>query len=195
MTHVLIAIIGSVWGYRAWLVLGLHTSSGYLYGFPHMRWDQLMMGCLLAVLLKREALTRFWQALCASSLLPVVTLILLGTSAYLQVISNYSYTYLIGFAIDPVLTAILIVQLIWLNTQFPWRWLNWRSVQYLGQISYSLYLYHVLLTPAAVHTLLDRYLRWWQLEFVVKLVITVLLASGSFWLVEQPFLKLKKHFT
>jgi peptidoglycan/LPS O-acetylase OafA/YrhL len=194
LTYVLSAIIGSVWGYRAWLVLTLGASSDYLYAAPHMRWDQLMTGCLLAVLLKREACPELWRGLCSRSLLPVVTLILLGTSAYLQVISDYTYIYLIGFAIDPLLTTILIVQLIRLHTRVPWRWLNWRSVQYLGHISYSLYLSHVLLMPAAVHTVLDGYLRWWQLEFVVKLGITILLASGSFWLVERPFLKVKKHF-
>jgi peptidoglycan/LPS O-acetylase OafA/YrhL len=194
MTNVLIAIIGSVWGYRAWLVLTLGASRDFLYACPHMRWDQLMTGCLLAVLLKREACSGLWRRLCSCSLLPVLTLILLGTSAYLQVISEYTYTYLVGFAIDPVLTAILIVQLMCLHNRVPWRWLNWRSVQYLGQISYSLYLYHVLLMPAAVHTLLARYVRWWQLEFVVKLGITILLASASFWLVERPCLKLKRTF-
>ena len=57
-----------------------------------------------------------------------------------------------------------------------------------------MYLYHVLLMPMAVQTLFDEYLRWWELAFAVKLGIIILLASGSFWLVERPCLELKKHF-
>lgn len=193
MCRALIAIILIVWVQRAWLVLWVQPPNDLMYVYPNLRADQLLVGCLLAVILKREMASTFFQVLSSSNWSPVITALLLFVSAHLQVRYGYTYTYLIGFTLDPVLAAILIVQLISLHSQFPWRWLNWRVVRYMGVISYSLYLYHMLLAQTAVHTFLKQYLRG-SVEFAVKVALTVLLASASFWLVERPFLKLKSRY-
>jgi peptidoglycan/LPS O-acetylase OafA/YrhL len=73
------------------------------------------------------------------------------------------------------------------------RILRNRALLYVGMISYGIYLWHL-----AVLTQLDR----WGFEsvghrstivwFAVALPIAVLIASLSYYLVERPFLRLKR---
>jgi peptidoglycan/LPS O-acetylase OafA/YrhL len=68
----------------------------------------------------------------------------------------------------------------------PIRFLIWRPVIYLGEISYALYIWHF-----AVLTL------WPTTRFSVltRIVISVALAAASYELVEKPFLRRKRRHT
>jgi peptidoglycan/LPS O-acetylase OafA/YrhL len=69
----------------------------------------------------------------------------------------------------------------------------------MGRISYGFYVYHLLLQP-----LYDRIAQhltsasggnlYQLLRFIVAFVITLLVASLSYALLEQPFLNLKRRF-
>lgn len=72
---------------------------------------------------------------------------------------------------------------------FVFRILNLRWVAWVGTISYSLYLWQ----QPFLHKHSDS-VEWWQ-QFPVNLVLAVVAAVGSFFLVEQPFLKLKGRLT
>jgi peptidoglycan/LPS O-acetylase OafA/YrhL len=193
LTRLLVACIALIWIHRAWLVIGGRESSVYLYVFPDVRMDQLLIGCLVAVVLERGLLWRWWAFVCRDRFLPVIVALCLALSAHAEAVSNYTYLHLIGFVVDPLLAAILIVQVIAWSTEPSWSWLSWPSVRRLGKISYSVYLYHVIFMTTGVHLLLGRYLRWWPLVLAVKIGSTVLLAGASFVAVEKPFLRLKKR--
>ena len=62
---------------------------------------------------------------------------------------------------------------------------------YLGRISYGLYLLHFPL-----YTLLNHHFpeNWHHLLVPTKIALSIVVASLSFYLVEMPFLKLKKRF-
>ena len=49
---------------------------------------------------------------------------------------------IVDFTIDALLVAVLIAQLLQLYPARLWSWLEWRSIRYLGAISYPIYLYH-----------------------------------------------------
>ena len=72
---------------------------------------------------------------------------------------------------------------------FVFRILNLRWVAWVGTISYSLYLWQ----QPFLHKHSDS-AEWWQ-QFPVNLVLAIVAAVGSFYLVEQPFLKLKGRLT
>jgi peptidoglycan/LPS O-acetylase OafA/YrhL len=145
------------------------------------------VGCLLAVLLHRGYLPRLWQCLC-TQWMSMLTLLLLITSVWLSQVFGSVYRNVVGFAIDPLLVAALIAQVIALRESPFWQWLNWRWVRYLGALSYSIYLYQqVVIGP--VKEAFASYPLVVQLAAVLAAV--VLVASASYHFVERPFLRLK----
>ena len=179
----------AVWIYRLVLVLGFHVFQGYVYEAFDTRADHLLVGCLLAVLLRSGRLSGQWKALCASPSLVWLTLALLATSTALAMRLEW-YRDTIGFIVDPVMVVVLIVQCIASSTAGFASILNWGWFSYLGRISYSVYLYQqIVMGPIEKLTT-----RWPMLTMPAQIATVILLASASYKFVETPFLKLKKRF-
>jgi peptidoglycan/LPS O-acetylase OafA/YrhL len=70
--------------------------------------------------------------------------------------------------------------------------LNWRVIRYLGQISYGMFLYHMLANRMVID-LFGRHSLWILVPAVV--VGAALLGACSFHVVELRFLRLKSKFT
>jgi peptidoglycan/LPS O-acetylase OafA/YrhL len=191
LTKVLVGIIAFVWVYRAFLDLVVKINQSYIYNAFDTRLDHLLVGCLLAVLLHRGVLKPLWQFLASRVYLPAVTVGLLVFSVYLEIRYGVGYRNVIGFTVDPLLVAILLVQLVGLSSTVTWKWINWSWVRYLGRISYSLYLYQEMtLYPArrilATHGVF--------VQLLAAVAGTVLIASASYYFIEKPFLRLKSRF-
>ena len=190
MTIFLAGLIGAVWIHRAILCYGFHIDQAYIYAAFDTRLDELMVGCLLAVLLKRGSLASVWRAISSNILLPVATIAALAISIYAGEAYIDRYRDVFGFAIEPLLFAILIVQMIALSSTRTWGWTEWRAVKFLGRISYSLYLYQQLTLHAVRHAL-EAYAVVVQLSAAIA--VTIVLATISHYLIERPFLRLKSE--
>lgn len=188
MTAFLVCLIGAVWVHRAVLCFGFHVDQAYIQDAFDTRLDALMVGCLLAVLLKRRALSSVWRIASANTLMPLVTIALLMVSVYAGEIYIDRYRDVFGFAIEPVLIAVLIVQMIAFSSTRLWGWTGWRFVRFLGRISYSLYLYQQL-TLYSARKALAAYPVIIQLAGAI--LVTIILATVSHYVIERPFLKLK----
>lgn len=191
LTRVLCGLIGFVWVYRPVLHFGFHVSQSYIYNAFDTRMDELFIGCLLAVLLKRGVLASVWRFLCSRVYLPAVTLALLVASTVLQGVYGVSYRNVIGFAVDPALVGVLLVQLVKLSSSSAWRWINWSWMRYLGRISYSLYLYQEMTLYPPQRIFASRPV---VVQLALAILGTVLIASASYYFVELPFLSLKSRF-
>jgi peptidoglycan/LPS O-acetylase OafA/YrhL len=77
-----------------------------------------------------------------------------------------------------------------LGDRMPWAWINWRWVRFLGTISYSLYLYNAIGPDLINHSPLAHTV----LRVPASLAAAILLASGSYYIVERPFLRLKARY-
>jgi peptidoglycan/LPS O-acetylase OafA/YrhL len=87
------------------------------------------------------------------------------------------------------LFALLVVQLIRFCTSLPWRWIEWPVLRYLGRISYSLYLYQqITLYPVREALAAQPVI----IQLAAAIILTVVVATASYYLIERPFLKLKK---
>jgi peptidoglycan/LPS O-acetylase OafA/YrhL len=184
----LAALIAVVWIYRLLLVFAIGVDQGYVYEAFDTRADHLAVGCLLAVSLRAGRLPRLWAWLCHRTM-SIATLTALIVSIRLSQIYGAEYRDAIGFAVDPLLVAVLIAQVIALRISRLWQWLNWRWVRYLGALSYSIYLYHGIGTGLA-QKIAASYPSSFQIG--AALVAVIALASASYHLIEQPFLRLKK---
>jgi hypothetical protein len=74
MTRVLVAVIAGVAIHRTVLVYVFNVGGSYIYSALDMRVDQLLVGSLTAVLLKRRVLQRFWNGACSHPLIALVLL-------------------------------------------------------------------------------------------------------------------------
>ena len=72
-------------------------------------------------------------------------------------------------------------------------------LNYLGKISYGLYVYHIIV----INLLIQLFKKWsfdtstWQhsiLFFILALTLSIIISIASYHWFEKPFLRLKKHF-
>jgi len=187
LTWYLAGLIGLVWVYRLVLTVVFHVDQAYIYRAFDTRIDHLMVGCLTAIIVRRGALQSFWRAISAKPYLPLLTIALLSLSSY-GTVNSARYRDVVGFAIEPLLVAVLMIQLIAFSTTPAWGWFDSQPMRYLGQISYSLYLYH----PALGHMVFKRLpgIASWE-KLGIALLLTIAVASASYYCIEKPFLRLK----
>lgn len=180
---VLGAVILLVTLWRSWLYLGTTAGSAWVNNAFDTRADNLAVGCLLALCAGAPRFERWaaWSA--ASPVAPFVTLGLLWAS---RINSPKAYHYSIGYTIDALLLAVLVVQLIQLSGRAPWSWLNWRWVRFLGTLSYSLYLYHNWGLTAGLHSPGGD-----GVKLFAGVLLSLVLAMASYVGVERPFLALR----
>ena len=182
--------IAAIWVYREILVFVAHRSEGYIYEAFETRIDHLLVGCLLAVLLRQGAYGRVWEGLCATRRVAWPLLGLLAGSTALANLYGATYRDAIGFVVDPLLAAALIVWSVAHSKEGFGTLLNWNWMRYLGTISYGVYLYHMIAvgrSQALLHST-----AWWSIP--VSLVVVVCLAGASHRFVERPFLRMKQRF-
>ncbi len=134
-----------------------------------------------------------------SRLSVVVPTILVGACLFMllwsppvsQITWHLISTYiLVGFASS--LTLYIVCRT---NRLKLMKFLQWKTLVFLGKISYGLYVFHLLgLAIGNYFTVNYLSVQNWFIQFLVSLTITVILAIISFILIERPFLKFKKRF-
>jgi peptidoglycan/LPS O-acetylase OafA/YrhL len=101
------------------------------------------------------------------------------------------YRDTIGFAVEPPLMGLLMVQVVALSGRAPWTWLEWPVVKFLGRISYSLYLYQQLTVWTTSRLLSSSPL---VIQLAGVWAVTIVAAAGSYYVIEAPFLRLKDRW-
>jgi peptidoglycan/LPS O-acetylase OafA/YrhL len=191
LTYVLVAAVVLINMYRLVLYFGFHAREKWLtYSFD-TRADHIFIGCLLAVLLKRGVGTWFWNWITARSWYSLIPLLLTISSIAISFHRGLAYRFCVGFVLDPLLTAILLVQVIALRHSRLWGWLNWKVTVYLGKISYGMFLYHMLANRLVI-VLFGMHSLWFRLAAVIT--VSVLFGTCSYYLMESRFLRLKTKF-
>ena len=190
LTGLVAGIIVCVWTWRLVLQFAFHVNQSYIYRAFETRIDHLMVGCLLALLIRQGAATSLLAKCCRHIWTPLVPAGLLFVSACVFGQSP-DYRDSIGFILEPLLVAMLLVQLIYFESTSLWKWTNTSVMRWLGRISYSLYLYQqITLHPA--QRLLARFPV--AVQLLAGTAFTIVMAAASFYLVERYFLQLKRKF-
>jgi peptidoglycan/LPS O-acetylase OafA/YrhL len=110
---------------------------------------------------------------------------LLALVLLLNRFSGYTVVAVFGASIINLCLAILIHRSVYYSRDWLGRFLNWRPVAFVGVLSYSLYLWQQLF--------LNRNSSAWINAFPQNLVFAVAAALGSYFLLEKPFLKLRRR--
>lgn len=96
---------------------------------------------------------------------------------------------LVGYPLAAIAASAILLGVIGVHVRVPW-------LQYLGKISYGLYVYHLMCIWIA-----DYFLKSFSgvmhsvLREVLALALTIAIASASYALIEKRFLELKQRFT
>lgn len=150
-------------------LLGMHGRADET--FPAVA-DVLAIGCLLALV--QFVMPQIKHAWAGLMLMPVA-----AVPVYLGML-HFHMTLLLLFLLWPLM-HLSIAGLLLHVVQNPYRILNVKPVAWLGKISYSLYLWQQLFVYG------ERSKPWYFVVFAV------VLASASYYLVEQPMLKLRER--
>ena len=106
-----------------------------------------------------------------------------------------AYKEVWGFSLLDYLFALMIYCVV--KTKLLTGILNLSPLRYLGKISYGLYIYHLFIIQAVVEIFKKFNVVYGlgsPLLYIVSLIITVLAASLSFYLLEKPVLNLKTKY-
>jgi peptidoglycan/LPS O-acetylase OafA/YrhL len=157
-----------------------HSLNGMLTSFPAM-FDYLAAGCALALLRPRLLTRRWYLRLTASPWLALaIPLVLL-----INRMGNHTTAILLGSPVMNVCIALLIESGTRHAGSLAGRFLNWKPIVFLGVVSYSLYLWQQLF--------LDYQSKAWMNAFPQNLVFAFLAALASYFLIERPFLRLRRR--
>jgi peptidoglycan/LPS O-acetylase OafA/YrhL len=183
----LAASIGLSFTWRAFLFGYLHVGTAYVNNAFDTRFGTLAIGCLAAVLTGNPRFVAAAEAISRRSIYVVVTLLLLIGSRMMPAIYHYS----VGLTVEAMLIATAILQIMQLASRPAFRWLSHPAARYIGTVSYPMYLYHGLCNSAVAHVLPGATL----LRFAAVLALSIAVGTMSFYLVEKPFLRLRKRLT
>jgi peptidoglycan/LPS O-acetylase OafA/YrhL len=179
------------------LVLAVPVMRCYIFNFPvswideqslFIRIDSIAMGCLFA-LYKDNILARlskhwnryFYGSLCLLFLVPWIERAVEGSYAELVFVA---FGVLTG-TIANVLIAIILAYSVYGPRGLWYKALNSWILNYIGVLSYSLYLWQQLFVAKN---------GWWVTHFPQNIGCIFLAAIFSHYLIERPFFRLKSRF-
>ena len=186
----IIALITStlfVMAWRSYLYLGRGIGSAYAYNAFDCRFDNLAIGCLLAVIIDYPRVLAVGISLARRVWYPVVTLVVLIA---VRLLMPHQFRYSVGFTVYAALLGVFFVQLLQLYKFRLWSWIEHPAVRYIGSISYPMYLWHSWAGSVGRHFPGESR----HAEFFVEVLATILLGTGSYFVIEKPFLRLKHRF-
>jgi peptidoglycan/LPS O-acetylase OafA/YrhL len=166
-------------------------------GVPHLRMyfgtdtraNEILIGCVVALLLCWGVLKdteRLKWILHAASILCVGTLFI----SFISYRHNEAFVYNGGFVLISAATGLLIIDVL-LFPSIISRCLEFAPLVWIGKVSYGLYLWHFPVFEVSRKLLEGRIDP--VPHQVVGFITTLLVAAASYYLLEQPLLRLKRR--
>jgi len=185
--------IGASTGLRLLLWDGPASINRLYYGLD-TRFDALLVGCLVALLMSWDLIPRTRKAVTAIRVIagacaPVLVLLLVTADRE----SRLTYHGLSTIACAAV--AGVLLHVVYCPSRFRILVLENAPIVWIGRISYGLYLWH---NPIFVDLLNSTRMAKLGLSglpaLVVRFILAFAVAALCFYLIERPFLRLKRRF-
>ncbi|MBI3934272.1 MAG: acyltransferase, partial [Acidobacteria bacterium] len=192
-TRLTIALIALALAVSAWMLrwyLGMAgATTTRLFNGLDTRADALMIGCMLGILLSSNLIPRKAEGAMSRilSIASVVSLSVLVGIAFIEHWWDPVMYYWLLFVVE-LLTAILIFDCFTNPPSIVRIIVSFQPLVWIGVISYGLYLWHY-----PIFTLMREAGYDWKQIITAGTLLTFVIAILSYFLLERPFLKLKKR--
>lgn len=174
----------------------------FIYNAPWTHCDAFGMGALLAFDDVRPKVARTLPFALGATVLAGVALLAIdiptravgfGTLGYPGGMAFHNQ-YLWGYTMICWLSGSLIAAVVENSSSFSWT--NHRALQYVGRVSYGMYIYHfpVILTGQQLAADYGTRSPLGLVTFAGAVAVTIMVSTVSYFLLEQPFLSLKRRF-
>jgi peptidoglycan/LPS O-acetylase OafA/YrhL len=130
---------------------------------------------------------RLLKQFAGSWLIPVASLCFAVIDTVLTMRFKSAYLLSIGFSLQNLMIVLLIAHVVFYDKTMLGRILNYPVVVHVGLISYSLYLWQQLFLTTKNTTFTGM--------FPLNIVCAFFAAEISYYLLEKPFLRWRKHFS
>lgn len=162
---------------------GNHYLAGHLYFMLHTRLDALMCGCLVALLWGNEVIDKI--STLPARVIAMASVFLFCVSPLLTHYLGGKYIYIVGFSLESLLIAVVMIWLVKNKASLAGRALNYPLLAHVGVISYSLYLWQEPFLHERSHSFLGSKL--------VNVVLLFLCAEFSYFFIEKTFLRIRER--
>ena len=196
-----LGIIAAVYCWRLYLITAGVSWMRISVGLD-TKLDSLMLGVLAALLWRmprvQSALKKFFAnpiAQWGSAGVVVTALAFLGHPSLTEQAEQMMFWALKMPVTLVAMTGLLLAILANPTSAFG-KFLSTRPMVFVGRLSYSLYLWHIIVNFPETNAIFESvcHHRKYVVEFS-KYAVCFAIACGSYYLVEQPFLKLKSRFS
>ena len=184
---ILIALLAVVPLWRTFIMFGTNLPyADYNYMMTDTRFDSLAWGCLLSVLLHLKGNLKAFKPL-----LGIIPTILASVAILVSfLIRDDTFRYTIRFTFQGAALFVLVLNFYYLKAlSFAVRIAEWKWLAWIGQVSYALYLWHV-----PIYDLVHRSMERGLISLLITTVASFAIAAVSFYVVEKPFVTLRKRF-
>lgn len=181
-----IASLGIRWFTYEQFYPAVEDAAGRIYFSTHTRLDSIIWGCLAALLLFGLESRQYIAQLKKNWVFAIGILFILLSFAIRNDLFRQTWLYSFqGMGLFLTIPAIGLFKNPLLKNL-----LSHPAMIFVGKISYSLYLFHWIVSKLGNHYFVEW--SWqWQLFFWP---LTLLLSIGSYYLIEQPFVGLRKKY-
>lgn len=191
LLRVVLGAIAVIWTYRALAFFFFHLPPDYLLYAFDSRFADILVGCALALSLKEGKVEVLLRAADRWKVVPVLLALGIGCLIFAEGHLSAGWSYVCLLAVSSVVVAALLLQMVFLGSLRGQKWLDHPVLRFLGGISYSLYLYHMLAIVSVEYYLPNLHRRY---AFPLMVVLAFALATLSYYCIEKPFLQLRKRF-
>ena len=184
--HAIIAILIAV---PLWRLFQYFNYSGpvdeYNYMITFARIDSIAWGCLLTVSLHKSGIESLKRLV---GILPMVFAVFVLLATFL--VRDDMFRWVLRFSIQGAAIYVLVLNLYYLaSLRWVFKILDFKPLVWIGMTSYALYLWHLPIYDF-IHYSQDASV----FSIALTIGISLFATAFSFYIVEKPFMKLRKKF-
>ena len=194
-SRVKLAILGATmvvgFIFRA-IFIGLHVHYPAIWVLPFTHFDSILFGLFIGLGLFDSILNKIPWLLTGLMGLGALTAV-----CQLPSVEVATWGLMLTYLLTGLGSALLLHAVLSAGRSRSLRWLFSKPLAFLGKVSYGLYVYHLLakgIASTIFNGPITNYWLWVLAVFVLPLLLTIIMSSISYLLLEKPFLHVKDRF-
>ncbi len=184
---IFIPLIFRFWGLYKY-AYSTDMTERYCYVLTHTRFDSILYGCLSSLVFKVYG-TKTYQAILSNKLIFTTALMVLVSCLLFR---NATFRNSIRYSLQGIALFIIVPAIINMEPYARVKTILCnRIIVFIGKLSYSIYLMHMIALTSLVFIKTSGHL---FLYFLAATLLTAILSLFSFYFIEMPFNKLRIKF-